>query len=431
MAVLLLLMLMSALGAALAVSGRTETLMARNHQSAAQARAAAEAGINHALPVVASHLFAWRAHGFVNVQDAVNALLADTAVLQPDVTFGTRLTVTGTIGYEVFLMDEDDPARGDAATDLKGDADSTNDEDGKAATDANRTLVIQAVGYADNGGSALVEAMLGPTPLPAIVTNGDFRISGHPTVAGKKGGVHANGALTLSGHPTIALDATASGTYDESGHPTVGGIAGGGVSKLPVPPIRAADFRPLADYILTANGQMTLPSGGVVCDAASKKDNCKKDYGVEFTKDGKGWEIKGKDLASGTYYVEGQVGVHDPGGSKKEPIQFSVIAEGSVDVHGESRAWTPDTIDLLLVTDGDLRITGGSKTPMTAQGQILVHEQLDISGHPELLGQILVEDAASVDNLATKNEISGHPTITYDGGLDTGVFSLIGWREGR
>jgi len=430
--VLLLLMMMSALAAALAVSGRTETLVARNHQSAAQARVAAEAGVNHAVEVASAYLFQWKAHGYSSVDDAIDGLLADHSVLEPQgLTLGTRIHLSSTIEYETFIMDEDDPARGGDATDLTGDSDPLNDEDGNAATDNNLKLIVRAVGYAQGHASAVVEAVIAPLALPAVLANGNLDISGNPTIDGTDGSVHTNADLTMSGNPAVYGDATSSGMYDDSGHPTVGGATGGGRPVLPVPAIRASDYLIYADYILTADGQMTLPNGSVLCDASAKKDTCKKDYGVDFKDDGKGWEIKGKDVASGTYYVRGEVKIHDPGSGKKEKAQISVIAEGSIEVHGNNRELTPDTTDLLFVTDGDLKITGGSDIAMTVRGQILVHEQLEISGHPELLGQILVEDAPSVDKTATDNSISGNPTITYNGGLGTSYFTVTGWRETR
>ena len=54
--VLLLLILVAALCAALAVSGMTETLAASNQETAAQARAAAEAGLNHAVTLSLARL---------------------------------------------------------------------------------------------------------------------------------------------------------------------------------------------------------------------------------------------------------------------------------------------------------------------------------------------------------------------------------------
>ena len=57
--VLLVLMMMSALTAALTVNGRTETLISRNQRAGAQAQAAAEAGLNHAVKLATTFIFEW------------------------------------------------------------------------------------------------------------------------------------------------------------------------------------------------------------------------------------------------------------------------------------------------------------------------------------------------------------------------------------
>ncbi len=84
----------------------------------------------------------------------------------------------------------------------------------------------------------------------------------------------------------------------------------------------------------------------------------------------------------------------------------------------------------MFVTDGDLKINGTLDMPVDG-GQMLVHEQVQISGNPQLIGQIIVEDAASVSTLVTASSISGNVSITYNGGLGTGVYTVAGWRDIR
>src|SRR5688572_15657404 len=73
---LLLLMLMSGLVAALSMNGQTETFIARNQNFAAQAQAAAEAGLNHAVEIATTFIFEFNANGFADADAAVAALLA-------------------------------------------------------------------------------------------------------------------------------------------------------------------------------------------------------------------------------------------------------------------------------------------------------------------------------------------------------------------
>lgn len=425
--VLMLMLMMSALAGALTVSGRTEILVARNHQSAAQARAAAEAGLNHAVQAAIDYI---KGLDPAAVEDALDALLADPSVLEPTMTLGTRIPIAGAAdaatGYEVRIIDEDDPARGDP-TDLTADDDPSNDEDGEPLTDRNRRLVVRAVGYAQTNATAVVEALLSPYQLPAIIVNDDLTISGSPAVTGMQGSVHANGDLIVSGNPMVSDDLTASGDYVVSGHPVVGGSAGGGVAELDVPEVRASDHLSKADFILTSTGRMTLPGGGTtLCDEVSSKNSCKKTYGWEFSDPG--WTMGGNSAADGTYYVEGTARISGNPGSTSVPLRITVIAEGSIEIGGNPTL-VPETTGLLFVTDGDLKISGNFESSI--EGHVLVHEQIGISGNPSFGGQIIVESADSVDTLVEQNTISGNATMTYSGTLGTNVYTVTGWREVR
>ena len=60
-----------------------------------------------------------------------------------------------------------------------------------------------------------------------------------------------------------------------------------------------------------------------------------------------------------------------------------------------------------------------------------VHEQARITGEPEILGQILVENATSVDSLVTDNTVSGNVEITYNGNITSDTFGVSRWRDVR
>ena len=148
----------------------------------------------------------------------------------------------------------DDPARGGTTLTAAGVAPIGEDND--PTTDANSTLVIQAIGYALDNTTVTLEATMANTAgnLPALSVGGDLEISGNPTITRTQGGVHANGGLDISGSPGIAQDATASGSYTVSGSPTIGGISGGGFAQLPLPPVAAIDHKPNADFIRNSTG---------------------------------------------------------------------------------------------------------------------------------------------------------------------------------
>jgi cytoskeletal protein CcmA (bactofilin family) len=428
LAVLLLLMMMSALVAALSVNGRVETAISRNQRSATQAQVAAEAGLNHAVELATTFVFQWKTNGFADADAAIAALLlgpdgaigtvaadADNGSLGTRTGIGvteelpidTRLAITGGIDaeYEAFLLDDDADAP---------------DEDGDPYTDANRTLILRATGYAEDDTKVVLEAVIAPLELGAVVVNGDLDISGNVTIDGTEGSVHANGDLDITGgSASITGDITASETY-------TGSLAGTGSSpELPLPEIRASDYLAFADFILTSTGTMTDPVGTVLCTAAAMTSCNSWNFNAGV------WSIS-TTATSGTYYVEGGVAVTGSPGTEGSPIQLTIIAEGSIDISG-SPDFAADTPELLFVTDGDLEISGGldSGNPLTFSGQMLVHEQVKISGNPALGGQLIVENAPSVDTLVTQNDISGNPTITYNGGLGTGTLSVQGWRDVR
>ena len=427
-AVLLLLLMMSALAAALSVSGQTETLITRNQQAEAQAQAAAEAGLNHATELVTTYIFEWKANGFGAAEEAIDFILfgpdqnsgtEDDGSLDEQagisaaeaIPLGTQLSITDGIDarHEAFVMDDDATAP---------------DEDGDLLHDVNQTLVIRATGYARDNTKVVLEALIVPLALPAVVTNGDLTISGNVAIMGTAGSVHSNGDLTISGSVEVTGTATASGDYDG----TDDIVGSGGNPPFPIPGISAADYLSYADFILTSTGTMTNPAGTVQC-TWSTKTPCNN---WDFNSVTGAWSIGSAAPTTGTYYVQGAVNVTGSPGSSKAPVQISIIATGSINISGSPDV-IPDTPELLLVTDGDLEISGGLDTgdPLTTQGQILVHEQIKLSGNPALGGQLIVEDAATVSTLVTENAVRGNVDITYNGGLGGGIFKVGGWRDIR
>lgn len=437
-AVLLLLLLSSALSAALAVSASTEAKVARNHQLSAEARAAAEAGLIHAAQLTIANIQNWQANGFADASAAMTALLrgpdnqagnppqnADNGSLE---NLGvarppTRVQLNGLPGvfYEARLYDEDDPARG---LTLSSTDQTRISEDGQAYNDNNGRIVVQAIGYSNGDALARLEATIGSQSLPAIVTNGTLTMSGNPTITGTSGSVHANDDLSLAGSVVISQDATASDGFSTSGNPTVGGTSGGGMPNHTVPNINAADYLGFADFILTSAGTLTTPGGAVLCDASSNQNACKGAYGWVFS--GGEWLMNSNSWAAGTYYAQTVVRITGNPGSSANPARISVIAEGSIDVSGNPDL-QPDTPAFLFITNGDLEISGGMDTH-GGETQILVREQLSLSGNGTYFGQILVQDVPSVSTLVTANSIVGTKVITYNGLSGALSWVISSWR---
>lgn len=441
--VILLLMTMSALCAALAVSGNTETFIARNHQTAAQSRAAAEAGLNHAVAVTIANVQNWQANGLASASAAMSALL-----LGPDGVSGTSandadngslanlgiplagLTLAGLPGitYEARLLDEDDATRGLGPADIITIGENTN-----AVSDANNRIVVRAIGRASGNAVATIEATIGPLQLPAVVTNQNLTINGgaNLNILGTEGGAHSNANLTISGSPDIQQDATASGSFSAPvGWAPVSGTAGGGYANTTVPPIQPSEHLSKADFILTDQGTVTNQAGTVLCDASSDDDACEPAYGWTYEGNGTScpsnacWRIQTNGaVAAGTYYVEGDARI----AQAPALVNISIIAEGDVRVDANT-ALDPDYPGLLFVAGEDVDISG-TVSAVVEEAQILVREQVSLSGNFTLTGQVLAEGAASVSNLVTSNSISGSVTITYNGTINSVFFTVTAWRR--
>ena len=448
--VMFLLMILSGLGAAMITSSQTELMVARNVVSSAQAEAAAAAGLNHATELAIPFVMQFAANGFADASGAMTGLIrgpdgltgspasdADNGSLEnlgiPRSPAQVALGGTFGVAYAARVFDEDDPARGVTLT----AADVARiGEDGDPTTDANATMVIQASGYALDNTRVTREITIASNNAvvtPALVVGGSVDISGNATFTGSQGGVHANGDLDISGNPNIAENAMAGGTYTESGNPTIGGSSGGGQGSVQVPPVAAIDYKPNADFILNSAGQMTDQADTVICDASSSNDACEV-MGYGWVYDSPGWKFDGNTGTDGTYYVEGPATISGNPGSPGNPLALTIIAEDSIEISGNPDL-TPDTPELMFVTDGDLKITGRLRMPLTVEGAILVHEQLDISGNSRLSGQIIVEDAANDSSLVTESKISGNATFSSNGTLAGAGGALLltptAWREVR
>jgi hypothetical protein len=448
LSVLLLLMLMTALSGALAVSARTETFLARNHEYASQAHAAAEAGLNHGAQLVIAKIALWETEGFATSSDALSSLLrgpdnasgttasdADNGSLEAFGIPAAGITLTGALNarYQARVMDEDDPARGVVPTNV---AVAPISENNLPFVDANARILVRAVGNGPGGTTVTLEAILSPVTMPAIVSNGDLLISGNPHVIGTSGGVHANEDLLISGSPDIAQNATASGNYTSTGNPTISGAAGGGQPNIPVPHVEAMDHIDKADFILTSTGQLmsydpVSQTSTLICDASGDSNACKAAYGWSY--DGAatgGWSITGNGAQAGTYYVEGPATVSGNPGAPGSPLPLSIIAEGSISITGNPDM-VPDAPELQFVTNGDLKIAGTIDVPFTVEGLMLVREQVHIAGNPDLSGQLLIENVPSVSTLVTENAIVGNATLSYNGTLGGTAFGVSSWREVR
>jgi len=434
--VVLLLGVLGVLSAALVLGAITDTLVARNLRSASEVRAAADAGVSHALALVMPALNRWQESGFVSPGAAMSALLAgpdgspgpgaaaaDNGSLEalgiPRPPARLALGSPG-IEYEVQLVDDDDPQRGLA---LDSSEVARIGENGLDSVDANTRIAVRATGYGPAGARAFAEATLGPAPAPALVTAGALTLGDAVTVTGSHGSVHVNGDLVVAGGVSVAGDVTATGQLAVAAPVAIGGRAEGGVPSVAIPETLPLVYRHTADVVLGAEGLMRSAAGSVLCDASLVPDACP---GWLFS--APGWVQQGA-VAGGVYYVEGNLDLAGVLGSVAAPVALTALADGSILVTG-SLTLQPALPRVLLVAGGDLVVSGNlvadrEEALVAARGGVL------IDGTARMAGQVVAEGAQGVGSLAAGSAVTGSLALRYTGLVghagDRGVV-VAGWR---
>ena len=453
--VLLLMVVLSGLATGFAMTGRVEVAMAENEVYYASARAAAEAGMNRVTQAIRAQHDVNLLSGEDDTVDGVNAAAAVNAD-NGDLGFMLggpgpyALDADGQYSYTVQVFDDDDPRlypdplnadQLDAMLLPRGDGQG---EDGIGATDRNNQLILRATGFGPNGTTVILSrrittdvdvTIIPPTEAnPALLVDGDLVMDGSAFgVLGLKGSVHANGDLEINGaNATVSGDATASGSFSAHQNFQAGGTQGGNAANINIPEINAIDYKGHADFILPAGGGPITKGDGTPCGPCPN--------GWEWNAGDQVWESD-NDITAGTFYAETSVKVTGNPGTKLAPLAVSIISEGSITVAGTPK-FKPENTELYqFITDGDLLMTGnaGLDDATLVEGQILVREQIEISGNPTFQGRILVQDEPSLFDDAVSNSVSGNPTLTYNGTLPAipvpgatlrdYTYNVFGWME--
>jgi hypothetical protein len=471
-AALLLMLIMSGLAAALTMSGRVEVAIGENEEVYAGARQAAEAGLNAAAagilaltsnPTYDLNTLIKGPDGLADLGNPAAAVNDDNGSLSIIVgqnMFGDPTPpwpVTGTnFTFTVQLFDDDDPnlygAPLSAAALLGmagGPVPPNLPEDGNGANDVNKRIVIRSISQGPQGVTAQLDQMLNPVTLPAILVDGDLEMYGSVDVLGSQGSVHANGDLEVQDMAVqVSQNVTSSGTYDAPDGWDPGGTEGGDMPEIPVPDIHAIDYWNDADYILTDGAAPHLGVAGrivrrsdntVMCTVPVGDQNaCRKvvnpDTGVIWGwswTPAAGWDLTSNTATPATFYAEGNVKVTGDPGSPIAPVFLSIIAEGNIEVTGNPDLRPEPASAILFVTDMDLKLNGNVAVPLTVEGKILVREQIDFDGNPQISGQVICQNVPSVSPLVEDNRIGGSVSVTYNGLVTTVAYSVAGWREAQ
>lgn len=362
---------------------------------------------------------------------------------------------------------------------------------------------VRSTGNTGSNATAVIEAQstLQPgRPRRALVTGGDLKLNGNPNIMGLCGGAHSNDDMQISGNPGIQMDQglTASNLpggvgslpegMDISGNPCVGSsncnlpsgqqpaanqidtnaeknayeAANSSAAPETIPKINPAEYAPLVaalgetgpagpGYILHDDCTVTtgatcetngLCTGGAPVAAIPAGWSCS----------GSTWKVAGGGTAAdGVFYAEGKVEVSGNPGSAAIPWQVTIIARDDIKIAGNPVLQPYPTTstglqNTLLVTGNDLEISGNPDAD-NAVGAILVHQQVKISGNPEIKGFIISGDGqptwtgdpfppSVASSGVTLNEISGSVNITYQcdigcsgPGCPPPTIVLLTWRE--
>lgn len=425
--VLLLLAVISALTTALAMSGQTEVTMASNEVYYAGARAAAEAGLNRAT----EHLNDVNTLNLLAGADGNAAATADNGVV-PTIGNGP-FTLTSQYSYTVQILDDDDPSL--YVTPLTAAQLVQMNENNDSTVSSNDRLILRATGIGPRNTRVVVQRVLQSVATnnvtttttttianPALLVDGALTVGGSLTVNGSRGNIHANGNITGQISGEITGDITATGTVDDRLDPE--GMKAGNMPPINVPDIRAADYKGLADYILTASGTIVSAATNLPCAVGCPS-------GWTFDAGSGRWSASGSMPSSATYYVEGPVSIHGTGNNGLTAI--SVIAEGNISITGNGRFQPENTSKIQFVTNGDFISNADANDPLDVDGQIMVREQLKLQGGFEFQGRVMVKNKDSATNVydATtnphgrrgpnsedSNDVNGNISIQYNGTLN-------------
>jgi hypothetical protein len=288
------------------------------------------------------------------------------------------------------------------------------------------------------------------TNLPAVLVEGNLRISGNPEIIGTSGSAHTNGTLDFDGTPCAAQYFSSSGSIIDPDKGKTGSCPGSyvpsnvraGEDLIEMPLINPADFQTDATHILGTDGKIRNQAG---TDITILTVGWKYSSGI--------WESDGDSMTPGTYYSTSRIklGANTNGTlpGNNDAVSVTIITTKYIDVSGNP-TFTPNLlkngIKYSMIAGTDIDISGNPEIGEAAnQGVHYAGHQISISGNPDIFGQVLAADSADIETDDSANDlwklvnrdpggymrISGNPTISYSGGQGLAVTSIDGWREVR
>ena len=353
-----------------------------------------------------------------------------------------------------------------------------------------RMIQVASVGSAPNDSRARLQVWLrrdlGTAPK-SLITNGDLKLNGNPNLLGQRGGAHTNDDMQITGNAAVQMadGLTASNSVsgggglddgmDITGTPCVGSAAcasnpqpdeyelnsnaekdayEAGHNSAPVyniPEINPAQYASAVagssgGYILKADCTVVTGAGATFSNGLHTGGGTVVSAPSGWSCSGGTWKVAGSSAANGVFFAEGRVDVSGNPGSSSSPWQATIVARDSVKITGNPYMTPFSTSseslqNVQILTGNDLEISGNPSVIGTGGG-IFAHQQVKLSGNPYIKGFVMAGDGHPTwagDPFTegppgvTMDEVSGNPTIIYDG--DFGVELLpptvtqVGWYQ--
>ena len=452
------LLLITLLGLALTAMGITAVTITTNERQSAEALYIADSGISHAKRLMLTQppnnldVFLQGGDGTAcngdELSDPPPAPFVPADAITAAAAGGHPFPPGGS--YQVRVCD-------DHLVESTAPPDPPDLPDADPNHDANMRIQVVSTAFGRNGAAATLEIIIAAVPLPALVVDGNLRLNGNPSIIGAGGAAHANGLFDLPGVPCAEEFFSATETFldtAETGTGCAGNPPSGtdsppdirpGEDEIILPEIDPASLEPQADYILGDDGRIRDQAGNVIGDANPGTWN-----GWDWDPGGSRW-VAGGGIPGGTYYAEGSniniSGNPGSGPPGTPPLNLTLIAEGWIEISGNPNIipdLTMDNVTYSMVAGTDLKISGNPGTIF--QGLHYAGHQIDFSGNPTLNGQVFGKNLDDTEyppppfpggqNLIERQaggfvEISGNPTINYDGSGGLVAVRAVAWRECR
>lgn len=294
-----------------------------------------------------------------------------------------------------------------------------DNDDPDPLVDTNNILDVIATSVTDSGTIRQLRVRIryitgNYSPLAALTTGGNIKISGTTKVLGSLGSVHTNMSALVEETPTISQKLTAVGTITVTGTPSVGGGIWPGSARVPLPEVDPNDYRSNANYILRADGAVINNLTGLPIVMLGNNGMWN---GFKYTVGAGGkWQANGNAvLESATYFIDTPFTLN---GNASAPsatflVNNSVTVAGTADTSGNGQ--------MTVIAKGDMVLAGSA----TLKGFLACQEQVKINGTPKVIGAILAQDKQDLYNdVSTQNQVFpdtlvGTASVTYDAQMTT------------